>query len=33
VAVGGTPTVEQRQMPTAPSGGGAGGGGQLQPGS
>ncbi|HLT82711.1 MAG TPA: AAA family ATPase, partial [Phototrophicaceae bacterium] len=33
VAVGGSATVEQRQMPTAPAGGGAGGGGQLQPGS
>jgi len=33
VGVGGTSTVEQRQMPTAPAGGGAGGGGQLQPGS
>ncbi|PYF99502.1 ATP-dependent Clp protease ATP-binding subunit ClpC [Georgenia satyanarayanai] len=33
VAVGGTTTVEQRQMPTAPQGGGAGGGGQLQPGA
>ncbi|MFC4556240.1 ATP-dependent Clp protease ATP-binding subunit [Georgenia faecalis] len=31
VAVGGSTTVEQRQMPTAPSGGGGGGGGQLQP--
>ncbi|WP_454085076.1 ATP-dependent Clp protease ATP-binding subunit [Georgenia sp. Marseille-Q6866] len=33
VGVGGTTTVEQRQMPTAPQGGGAGGGGQLQPGA
>ncbi|HLS73482.1 MAG TPA: AAA family ATPase, partial [Actinomycetaceae bacterium] len=32
-AVGGSTTVEQRQMPTAPVRGGAGGGGQLQPGS
>ncbi|WP_413451996.1 ATP-dependent Clp protease ATP-binding subunit [Georgenia phoenicis] len=33
VGVGGATTVEQRQMPTAPQGGGAGGGGQLQPGA
>jgi ATP-dependent Clp protease ATP-binding subunit ClpC len=33
VAVGHGSTVEQRDMPTAPEGGGAGGGGQLQPGS
>ncbi|GAA4287266.1 ATP-dependent Clp protease ATP-binding subunit [Georgenia daeguensis] len=33
VAVGHGTTVEQRDMPTAPEGGGAGGGGQLQPGS
>jgi ATP-dependent Clp protease ATP-binding subunit ClpC len=33
VGVGGSTTVEQRQMPTAPQGGGAGGGGQLQPGA
>src|SRR5690606_15863973 len=33
VAVGGSLSVEQRQMPTAPIGGGGGGGGQLQPGA
>ncbi|MEE6273576.1 ATP-dependent Clp protease ATP-binding subunit [Georgenia wangjunii] len=33
VAVGGSTSVEQRQMPTAPTGGGGGGGGQLQPGA
>ncbi len=33
VGVAGSTTVEQRQLPTAPAGGGAGGGGQLQPGA
>ena len=33
VGVAGSTTVEQRQLPTAPTGGGAGGGGQLQPGA